>query len=265
MLKILENNRISGNEIYNVIESKDKNYSRWINRAIGYAELKEGKDFFPKVDKSTGGRPSTHYEFTFDAAKEICLLEKNEKGKKLRRWLIDLSNKTENLELITVKQAAFAVKVINCLKYIENQKEAYNIHQTKYIAENIDICNPKYIYSEFAKYRANIVGWDKSKVDEAINKYLAEHSGYNKSKIDKSNMQIKLSIIDIGEAVRVACLDILYSKDTDEHLANRFSILCKNLAKEMQVIPEKRNETNLFREKEALSSIENLNVGSLSE
>lgn len=263
MLQINERNRVYGEDIHLAIESKNKNYRDWLNDKIQYADLKEEKDFFAILLKSSGGRPKTQYEFTLDAAKEICLLERNEKAKQIRRWLIDLSNKAENLELITVKQAAFAVKVINCLKYVENQKEAYKVHQTKFLAENIDICNPKYIYSEFAKYRANIVGWDKNKVDEAIGKYLNEHSGYNRSKIDKTDMQTKLSVMDIGEAVRVACLDILYSKDTDEQLASRFSMLCKNLAKEMQIVPEKRNESNLFREKEALDSVKELRIENL--
>ena len=263
MLQINERNRVYGEEIHRAIESKLKNYSMWVKEKIFYADLQADKDFCTHSLKSTGGRPKIQYEFTLDAAKEICLLERNEKAKQIRRWLIDLSNKAENLELITVKQAAFAVKVINCLKYVENQKEAYKVHQTKFLAEKIDICNPKYIYSEFAKYRANIVGWDKTKVDEAIGKYLNEHSGYNRSKIDKSDMQTKLSVMDIGEAVRVACLDILYSKDTDEHLANRFSILCKNLAKEMQIVPERRNESNLFREKEALTSVKEMRIENL--
>jgi len=76
-------------------------------------------------------------------------------------------------------------------------------------------------------------------------------------------MQTKLSVMDICEAVRVACLDILYSKDTDEQLASRFSMLCKNLAKEMQIVPEKRNESNLFREKEALDSVKELRIENL--
>lgn len=263
MLIIDENNRISGEEIYKVIESKDKNYSRWINRAINYADLKKDIDFYPKMDKSNGGRPSINYHFTIDAAKEICLLERSSKGKEIRHWLISLSNKVENLELMTVKQAAFAVKVINCLKYIENQKEAFSLHQTKFFNANNDILNPKYIYSEFAKYRANIVGWDKHKVDESINKYLNEHSGYNRARVNKSNMQTKLSIMDIGEAVRVACLDILYSKNTDQNLANRFSILCKELANEMNVKPEKKNETNLFRDKQILDSVSNIKIDNL--
>ena len=263
MLQINERSRVYGEEIHTVIQSKNKNYRDWLNDKIQYADLQEGKDFFAILLKSTGGRPKTQYEFTLDAAKEICLLERNDTAKQIRRWLIDLSNKTDNLELITVKQAAFAVKVINCLKYIDNQKEAYKLHQSKFVDENIDIMNPKFIYAEFAKHRSNIVGWDKSRVDEAISRYLDEHSGYNKSKVANSNMQTKLSVLNLGEAVRVACLDILYSKETDENLAHRFSLLCKNLANEMKVKPEKANETNLFRAKEELDSVNELRAENL--
>jgi len=110
MLQINERNRVYGEDIHLAIESKNKNYRDWLNDKIQYADLKEEKDFFAILLKSSGGRPKTQYEFTLDAAKEICLLEKNEKAKQIRRWLIDLSNKAENLELITVKQAALPLK-----------------------------------------------------------------------------------------------------------------------------------------------------------
>lgn len=260
MLQINERNRVYGEDIHQSVNSKNQNYGQWLKEKLEYADLQEGKDFFRNLLKSSGGRPKTQYEFTLEAAKEICLLERNDKAKEIRRWLISLSVKAENLELITVKQAAFAVKVINCLKYIENQKEAYKVHQTKFVSERAGKLNKSLIYSEFAKYRANIVGWDKSRVNDAIEKYLYEHSGYNRSKINKSDMQTKLSVMDVGEAIRVACLDILYSKDTDEELSNRFSILCKNLSKEMGIEAEKKNEANLFRSKEVLDSVKELKI-----
>jgi len=262
MIHVNEDNKVNAIDIYQYAEVKTR-FDMWIKRCIEYADLEKDKDFCTVLVKSNGGRPSTHYYFTLDAAKEVCLVSETKKAKELRRWLIKLSNQKENLELITVKEAAFAVKVINCLRYIENQKEAYTLHQTKFVNENIDILNKKYIYSEFAKYRTNITGWDKSKVDAAIDIYLNQHVGYNRNKIDKKDMQTKLSIMDIGEAIRVACLDILYSKNTDENLADRFSILCKNLAKEMKIQPEKKNENNIFHEKQALANIENLKIEKL--
>jgi phage anti-repressor protein len=256
MLEINERNRVFGEEIHKSIESKNNNYRQWLNDKLEYADLQEGKDFFTILLKSSGGRPKTQYEFTLDAAKEICLLERNEKAKNIRRWLIDLSNKKDNLELITVKQAAFAVKVINCLKYIENQKEALSLHKSTYLADR-NVNDNKYIYAEFAKYRSNIVGWDKAKTDEALNKFLLENPSYS-NKLKHSDMQTKLSVIDTGEAIRIAVLDILYAKHESENMAVNFANMCKRLSKEMEIKPEKNNTENLFRVKENISKVKEL-------
>ena len=206
------------------------------------------------------GRKRERLLLTVNFAKELCMIVRTPKAREIRQYLIGLSDQKDNLELITVKEAAFAVKVINCLKFIDNQKEAYSMHQKAFFDKNVDILNPKYIYAEFAQYRSKIVGWDKKQIDEAISEYITNHVGYNKSKVDKYNMSTKLSIIDIGEAIRVAVLDILYSKETDIHLANKFSILCKNLAKEMKIEPEKENKPNLFKAKEDIDSIDRLSL-----
>lgn len=258
----IENGYVSGEEIYKTIESRDSNFNRWITKKIQYADLKEGVDFLPKVVKNSIGRPYTVFNFTIEAAKEICLLEKNEKGKELRRWLIEMSNKRENLELITVKEAAFAVKVINCLKYLNNQKDAFKLHQETYVKENIELSNPKYIYAEFAKYRAKIVGWDKERTDKAILEYLQNNAGYDRNKVMQKDMSTKISILEPGEAIRVAVLDILYSNHEDSELAGHFSELCKNMAKEMNIQIEKENKRNLFKEPESIDSVTMLAINS---
>lgn len=260
MIQVNENNRILGREIHSKIESKNKNYQNWLKRVLEYADLQEGKDFFTKLLKSTGGRPETIYEFTLDAAKEICLLERNKKGKEIRKWLIELSNKKEKLELVTIKEAAFAFKVINCLKYIDNQKEAYSLHQKTFIENHSDLSETKYLYSEFAKYRAKLTGWDKEKTINAINDFLNKNIGYPKAKVLKSNMQTQLSIIDISEAIRIAVMDILYSKRENIEMIENFSNLCKNLAKEMELKLELKNNSNLFRTQENIETVKQISI-----
>ena len=262
MINVNENGKVTAKDIYYFVEVKTQ-FNKWVTRCIDTADLKLNKDFWKEKTKSTGGRPAIEYEFTIDAAKEVCLVSATSKAKELRRWLIDLSTKTENLELITVKQAAFAVKVINCLKYIENQKEAYNVHKDTFVKENVNTLNPKYIYSDFAKYRSSITGWDKKKVDNAINEYLDKHSGYNRNKVMKKDINTKLSIMDIGEAIRVAILDILFAKHTNEDMAVNFSNLCKRLTNEMQIDPDKKNEVNLFKAKEDILTVGTIDGRSL--
>ena len=253
-------NFISAKELQSELNSTEK-FATWIKRLIHRAYLTERLDFVCSIKQSTGGRPATDYLLTIEASKRISIIAGTKKSKEIIDYLIDLDKKREGLELITVKEAAFAVKVINCMKYIENQKEAYTLHKNHFVVKNIDIMNPKFIYSEFAKYRTSITGWTKDQINEAINKYISDHPGYDRKKIDKANMSTKLSIMDVGEAIRVAVLDILYSKETDSGLANRFSKLCKEMAKEMQVEAEKENKSNLFKDKENIENVKLITNG----
>jgi phage anti-repressor protein len=255
MLTISENKKVDAREIYNFIGVKSR-FNMWCTRAFEFIGAVEGKDFCTKKSESNGGRPTIEYDLTIDCAKEICLLQRTPKSKELRLWLIDLSNQRENLELITIKEAAFAVKVINCLKYVQNQKEVYEDHKKVYGNENSHRFTKDVLYMEFAKYRANLVGWNKTSVDQAINQYIAHNPVHSPSKIKNSNMSTKLSILDTGEAIKVACLDIIYSQHNNENIAERFATLCKNLANEMKIEPEKTREQNLFNQGQPIGSLE---------
>lgn len=262
MLNILDDEKfakcVESNNLYDEIGLAKTQYKRWCTSTLmSYGT--QGTDYynFNTMLKLTATNPKKIivYRLTVNFAKELCMIARTEKAKEIRQYLISLSDKRETLELVTIKEAAFAMKVVNCLKYIENQKEAYTIHKDSFVKENNDNVSPRFIYSEFAKYRAKIVGWDKEKTDKAILEYINNHSGYNRTKIMKTDMPTKLSVMDIGEAIRVAVLDILYSKNEDSDIAENFSILCKNLAKEMQVIPTKENSKNLFKDKEQIDSV----------
>jgi phage anti-repressor protein len=256
MIKVNNNNRVNARDVYNFVGVKTR-FNDWIKNSLYFVGAIEKIDFYYFSSKSTGGRPAIDYELTLKCAKEICLVQPNEKSKELRLWLIELSEKRETLEHITVKEAALAIKVINCLKYIDKQKECFVEHKNHYIEGRKD---ENYIYQEFAKYRAKIVGWDKDKIDNALNNFLIEHVGYNRTKILTMSMSDKMSVMDIGEAIKIAVLDILYSKDTDSKLAQNFSNLCKKLAKEMQVQPEKTNQKNLFRDKEIIEDVKKIEL-----
>lgn len=264
MIAINSENRMNGRDIYFFVQVKTPFYN-WLKRCIDYADLQEGKDFVSVLKESSGGRPGKDIYFTIDAAKEMCIVSATKKAKELRRWLIGLSKQRENLELITVKEAAFAARVVNCLRFINSQKDAYSFHQSTFIEENNGKISPKYIYAEFAKYRAKIVGWDKTKTDAAITEYLKAHVGYNKSKLMASSMQTKISVLDIGEAIRIAVMDILYAQHENKDLINKFSLLCKNLAKEMEIQPEKENTQTLFRQKEQIDSVKSISLKSLKQ
>lgn len=251
-MKIIEENNkiwISAKEIHINLGIK-KNFATWIKTNIKRADLKDIIDFIPYRENNNVGRPSFDYLLNRDSALIITMMSGGDNASKIRKEVIDTFNRRTNLELVTVKEAAFAVNVINALKYIENQKEAYSLHQKTFIEKE---GMSRYVYADFAKYRSKIVGWDKENVDKALMEYLNTHSGFNRSKILQKSMADKLSIIDINEAIRVAVLDILFSNGSEETIANKFADFVKKMAKELNIEPLKSNETNLFRSKEQIN------------
>ena len=77
------------------------NFTTWCKRMFDYG-FEEGFDFFPFLEESQGGRPSTNYELTIDCAKEISMLQRTPRGKSARLYFIECEKKAEAArELLT--------------------------------------------------------------------------------------------------------------------------------------------------------------------
>lgn len=76
-------------------ELKNKRkFSDWIRQRIQQYEFIEKSDFirfhsFVKGDsKGYGNKSTTEYYITIDMAKELCMIENNDTGRKIRRYFI---------------------------------------------------------------------------------------------------------------------------------------------------------------------------------
>jgi phage anti-repressor protein len=63
-------------------------FTDWIQDRIEKYKFSE-EDFFRFSGKSTGGRPMTDYLLTIDMAKELAMVENNDKGREVRRYFIE--------------------------------------------------------------------------------------------------------------------------------------------------------------------------------
>lgn len=61
----------------------------WLPRRIEQYGFTEGEDFFANVRK-TRGRPATDYHLTLDMAKELAMVENNDRGRQVRRYFIQI-------------------------------------------------------------------------------------------------------------------------------------------------------------------------------
>lgn len=79
-----------------------RDFSNWFKQRVEECDLVENQDFgiTAKFGENSGkGRPTTDYWLTLDAAKEMAMLERNEAGKRIRRYLIDVEKKFRALRM----------------------------------------------------------------------------------------------------------------------------------------------------------------------
>ena len=85
-----ENPTVSGRELHAVLGVATQ-YKDWFPRMCEYGFI-EGRDFSSILSESTGGRPSTDHALSIPMAKELCMLQRNEQGKKFRQYFISVED-----------------------------------------------------------------------------------------------------------------------------------------------------------------------------
>lgn len=87
---------VSGRELHEFLGVKDP-FSQWIGRRINKYEFIENVDFtivegFSQICEK-GGRPKKEYALTIEMAKELSMVENNEKGRQARKYFIECERK----------------------------------------------------------------------------------------------------------------------------------------------------------------------------
>ncbi|MHD0044965.1 phage antirepressor KilAC domain-containing protein [Corynebacterium diphtheriae] len=128
---------VMGRDLHKFLEVPTR-YNDWIGRLVEKYGFIAGQDFCSKLSKSTGGRPSEDHILTMDMAKEISMVQNNEKGKQARQYFIECEKKARapkvngaeltRLELIQIAMNAeterLALEANN--KELEPKADAYD-------------------------------------------------------------------------------------------------------------------------------------------
>lgn len=78
---------VDARELWVALKSK-RDFSNWIKDRL--VDFEEDKDFSPNLAKSSLGRPAIEYILTLDTAKHLAMLERNEQGRKIRQYFIEV-------------------------------------------------------------------------------------------------------------------------------------------------------------------------------
>lgn len=95
---------VLGRDLYEALEVKTA-YKDWFPRMCEYG-FTEGKDYCSILsDRSDGlpGKPRTDHQLTIPMAKEICMLQRTEKGKECRQYFIKVEEAWNTPEMIVAR------------------------------------------------------------------------------------------------------------------------------------------------------------------
>lgn len=99
-----ESNSADARELHSFLNS-ERQYANWIQDRITQYGFIENQDYVIKITY-TGRRPRKEYFVTLDMAKELCMVENNDKGKEARRYFIKCEK-----ELQAIKFEAYVNKI----------------------------------------------------------------------------------------------------------------------------------------------------------
>ena len=104
---------IDGRELHDRL-GVETAYKDWFPRMCEYG-FAEGVDFRSNLSESTGGRPARQHSLTLSMAKEICMLQRTELGRQVRRYLIDVESAWNSPEQIMARALRMADETIGRL------------------------------------------------------------------------------------------------------------------------------------------------------
>ena len=105
---------VSARDLHDGLEIKTA-FKDWFPRMAEYG-FEAGKDFCSKMSESTGGRPAIDYQITVDMAKQICMIQRSEKGRQYRQYFLDLEKAWNTPEQVMARALKVAGQTIDKLK-----------------------------------------------------------------------------------------------------------------------------------------------------
>lgn len=105
---------VSARDLHDFLDVKTA-YKDWFPRMCEYG-FTEGEDFCSFLSESTGGRPAQDAVLTIDMAKEICMIQRNEKGKQARQYFLQIEKDWNSPEKVMARALQIAETKLKTLE-----------------------------------------------------------------------------------------------------------------------------------------------------
>lgn len=174
---------VSGRDLYAALEVRTA-YKDWFPRMCEYGFM-EGTDFCSFLSGSTGGRPAADHQLTIDMAKQLCMIQRTEIGRRFRQYFIKVEESWNSPEAVMARALQFANQQLALMKNQNTELLDTVAVQNQQITE----MKPKASYYDVVLNCKDLVaisviakdyGWSANR----MNRYLSENGvQYKQGKI----------------------------------------------------------------------------------
>ena len=193
---------VSGRELHEALEVKTA-YKDWFPRMCEYG-FTEGEDFNSLKNEQvrTEGkrqviREITDHQLTISMAKEICMIQRSEKGKQFRQYFIKVEEAWNSPEMIMGRALKIAQNQLDLVR-AENLRLTEKIETDKpkiVFADAVSVANTSILIGELAKIlKQNGVDIGQNRLFEYLrnNGYLISRKGSDRNMPTQKSMEMGL-------------------------------------------------------------------------
>lgn len=106
---------VNGRDLHDALQVKTA-YKDWFPRMCEYGFF-EGTDFCSFLSESSGGRPAVNHQLTIDMAKQLCMIQRTDIGRKFRQYFIQVEEAWNSPEAVMARALQFANQQLALLKH----------------------------------------------------------------------------------------------------------------------------------------------------
>ncbi len=186
---------VSGRELHEALEVKSK-YADWFKNMCSYG-FTENVDFVAFSKNLENGGRTIEHAITISMAKEICMIQRSEKGKQFRQYFIKVEEAWNSPEMIMGRALKIAQNQLDLVR-AENLRLTEKIETDKpkiVFADAVSVANTSILIGELAKIlKQNGVDIGQNRLFEYLrnNGYLISRKGSDRNMPTQKSMEMGL-------------------------------------------------------------------------
>lgn len=223
---------VYGTELHKVLGAPSV-YREWSKRRLNDVDAVESEDFEGAEISTPSGQTIKEHIIKLDIAKEMAMLERNEKGKQVRRYFIQIEKKykgSSSAGIPTGKQL-MALAVLEAQKTIAEQNQAIERMRPKEIfADAVTASHSSILIGELAKIiRQNGIDTGEKRLFQWMRRegYLIRRNGTDYNMPAQRSMEMKLfeirerTVTNPDGSIRIT-KTVLVTGKGQQYFINRF-------------------------------------------